>query len=163
MILSVLFRDVCFATLWLIVRSAPFAIAYWLITHLNPDAPIVGCYLLVAIAFLLPFIGFSLITVAVPALFWRYRTKHQTRLITLDGKNYRQVKIFGIWFFIAFSRDGGYHMCSNHWFSLDTLWEYSCDNPKFTSAFEHFVNAWRFGETAEVLKYLDFEGGRLKK
>ncbi|MNN97964.1 hypothetical protein D3C81_2172360 [compost metagenome] len=68
-----------------------------------------------------------------------------------------------MWFFIKMSDTGSYYcMSSNHWFSTDNLVEFTNDSYKFKDRFETFINAWRFGETAEVLKYQTFEGGRAK-
>ncbi|MNL37475.1 hypothetical protein D3C87_1596200 [compost metagenome] len=163
MILSCLIKDVITFIIWCIMRGTPFYMAFWLAFHINDETPWYVAITLVSLTFAIPYILLSWITVAVPALVWRYRTNHVTRLVEFDGRNYRQVKILGMWFFIKMSDTGSYYcMSSNHWFSTDNLVEFTNDSYKFKDRFETFINAWRFGETAEVLKYQTFEGGRAK-
>lgn len=163
MILSCLIKDVIAFIFWCILRGTAFYMAFWLAFHINDDTPWYVATMLVSITFAVPYIAVSWITVAVPALVWRYRSKHETRLVEFDGRNYRQVKILGMWFFISMSDSGSYYcMGSNHWFTTDSFAENSNNSYKFKDRFETFINAWRFGETSEVLKYQTFEGGRLK-
>lgn len=163
MIWSILFRDIFMFAIWSIVRGLPFYMAGWLMINFNESTPWHVEALLMSLTFIIPYILFSWITVPVPALVWRYRSKHETRLIEFDGRNYRQVKILGFWFFLKMAENGSHYvMSSNTWFTTDSLVEFPADTRKFNDRFEVFINAWRFGETAEVLKYQSFQGGRAK-
>lgn len=44
-------------------------------------------------------------TNSVPALLWRYRARLPLRTISIDGDKYKQIKLYGFWFFIGHDND----------------------------------------------------------
>lgn len=165
---SVLTKDIINTIIWFILKLLPITTVVWLATIFSSDAPLILTWFIHIFVFCWITFCCSMASNAVPALFWRYRKSHVTRFVEVDGYFYRQIKLFGIWFYLAFSFCG--ETCKlKHTTTTDPeelretnhFGEYDQDE-QFNKDFNAFVNAWRHIETAEVLKYQTFEGGRAK-
>lgn len=164
---TILIKDVIAAIFWVLIRALPFSAVWIGACWTNSDAP---WFLSWAIyLFLFVWISYisSMVTNALPALVWRYRSKHEIRLIEIEEHQYRQIRLFGIWFYlIIYNNTGAWHKMKL-WRAADEevlrVHNRSGDeNENFIKAMDTFVNAWRHVETHEVLKHQTFEGGRLK-
>lgn len=166
--LSVLIKDVINTIVWFILKLIPITAVFWLAQVFSPDAPVILTWAIYLFVFSWFTFCCCMASNAVPALFWRYRSKHVTRFIEKEGYYYRQIKLFGLWFYLSFSF-GGETCRLKHTTTTDPeelretnhFGEYDQDEA-FNKDFDMFVNAWRHVETVEVLKFQTFEGGRAK-
>ena len=157
---SIVIGDLIMAVLWAILRIAPCCFALWAALNLRSDAPMIVCMLLIGLPLIIVMTLTCWITSSVPALFWRYRSTHETRLIEYKSHKYRQIKLFGRWFFIRII-DGTQFTSCTHWFA--TVDFESHDTLRFNIEFGEFVNAWKPNHTIESLGYTTFVDGRVRK
>lgn len=167
---KVLFQDIAFALFWTVIRSTPFGGIVLIVLGTTSDAPLwlggVLCIMVMAWALFIS----AMCTSAVPALLWRYKDKHETRLIQIKEHKYRQVRICGIWFYLVMLEGG--KRCKT---AFILAWDaelfserdnryttVSDNNQTFKEHFETYINGWRISEVFEALKYQTFEGGRCK-
>lgn len=167
---KVLFQDIGFALFWALMRCLPFGGMVVLIQGTTSDAPMwIALAVCAAVVIWAIFIA-ALCTSAVPVLVWRYKDKHETRLIQIKEHKYRQIKICGIWFYLVMLEGG--KRCKT---ALVLVWDSELfreqesryttmidNNLTFKDNFEAFINGWRLSEVFETLKYQTFEGGRCK-
>lgn len=167
---TVLFQDIGLALFWAVLRSLPFGGMAFIILGTTSDAPVwlggVLCLMVMAWAMFVA----AMCTSAVPALFWRYKNTHETRLIQIKEHKYRQIKICGIWFYLVMLEGG--KRCKtalirgwNNELLRESESRYTTmldNNVTFQDNFETFVNGWKISVMFETLKYHTFEGGRRK-
>lgn len=157
---AVVIGDLIMALIWAILRIGPCCFAVWAAMNLRSDAPVLICMLLIGLPLFIAQTLMCWITSSVPSLFWRYRSTHETRVIEYKSCKYRQIKLFGHWFFIRIINGTQFISCT-HWFSTIDMESY--DTLKFNIEFGEFVNEWKPSHTIESLGYTTFVDGKVRK
>ena len=134
---SVIFKDCVFAIFWLIIRGGPLWLYYVTVTHIREDRFVTGL-MLFSIIFCVVYGLILYISNSWPALFWRYGSRLETRVVYVEHRELHQVKIFGTWYFINIG--GG-----SADLSLKTTWSpvHFMEINNFESKFLKFINAHR--------------------
>lgn len=141
---SVVIKDIVYALAWAVARIFPLWLFYHVVLHIRDDRFVSGL-ILFSLIFGAVYSFILYLTNSWPALFWRYSSRLETRVINYKNDDLHQVKIFGAWYFI--SLDNGKASLS-----LKTAWTPTrfCESYGFERNFLRFINAHREEQNPNV-------------